>query len=108
MAAVETDANICGAKGSTQGLRRVQDFVALICQLLPEKSKEPRCVNCSCRKCVPWPQLLSGRELTECAPARLPWLFLLWIRESLENRTCDPEKQELKIHQHNEAAYCFI
>lgn len=36
----ETNVSICGVKGSACGLRRVQDFVLLNYQLLPEKSKE--------------------------------------------------------------------
>lgn len=43
MTSGETNGNICGEKGSAHGLRRVQDFVVLNYQLLPEKSKEHPC-----------------------------------------------------------------
>lgn len=107
MTAVEPNVHICGVKGSARRLRRVQDFVVLNYQLLPENPKEQRCVSCSCRKCLLWGLSSESVELTEHIHHTLPWLFLLWTGNSLENRTCDPEKQELKIHQYNEAANCF-
>lgn len=50
MAVVTTDASVCGAKGNAYRLRRVQDFVVLNHQLLPEKLKQHACVNGSYRE----------------------------------------------------------
>lgn len=96
-------ASVCGAKGSAHGSGRVQNSVFLNHQLLPALCQE----HCR-RKRLRWGLSLKSVGLAEPACCRLPWLWLLWPGSSLEKRTCDPEKQGLKMYQHGEVVNCFI